>query len=236
MERIMLLEDDISLVDGLEYALVKEGFEVQVVRTVKEAFDTYREGAFDLLLLDLTLPDGTGFQVCRRVRETSTVPIIFLTASDEEVNVVMGLDMGGDDYITKPFKLNELMARIQALLRRAKAFQKNRQDTSLCSGGITVELLYGKAIKDDKELELTSMEYKLLCMFMQNENILLTREIILDKLWDGNGEFVDDNTLSVYVKRLRAKIEEDASEPKLLHTVRGMGYQWKWKKKTGENI
>ncbi|MDU9053197.1 MAG: response regulator transcription factor, partial [Clostridioides difficile] len=164
------------------------------------------------------------FDICKRVREASNVPIIFLTASDEEVNVVMGLDMGGDDYITKPFKLNELISRIKALLRRYNFTSENV--TELKSNNITVKLLENRVFKNEIELELTTAEYKLLCLLMKNKNIVLTRKNILDKLWDGNGSFVDDNTLSVYVRRLRNKIEDNPENPKILLTVRRMGYKW----------
>lgn len=224
MNCILLVEDDLSLIDGLEFSFQKNGFHVDIARTVKEAVALYEDQKYDLLVLDLTLPDGTGFEICKKVRLTSTVPIIFLTASDEEVNVVMGLDIGGDDYITKPFKLNELISRIKALLRRAKAFQTETPE--LTSNGITIELLNNRALKNGQVLELTAAEYKLLCLLMKNPNIVLTREAILDKLWDGNGDFVDDNTLSVYIRRLRSKIEDDPNHPQMLLTVRGIGYKW----------
>ena len=224
MSKILLLEDDLSLIYGLEYSIQKNGFSVDVARTVEEALQIYKEKNYDLLLLDVSLPDGDGFDICKRVREASNVPIIFLTASDEEVNVVMGLDMGGDDYITKPFKLNELISRIKALLRRYNFTSENV--TELKSNNITVKLLENRVFKNEIELELTTAEYKLLCLLMKNKNIVLTRKNILDKLWDGNGSFVDDNTLSVYVRRLRNKIEDNPENPKILLTVRRMGYKW----------
>ncbi|HFQ8046130.1 TPA: response regulator transcription factor [Clostridioides difficile] len=224
MSSILLVEDDLSLIYGLEYSIQKNGFSVDVARTVEEALQIYKEKNYDLLLLDVSLPDGDGFDICKRVREASNVPIIFLTASDEEVNVVMGLDMGGDDYITKPFKLNELISRIKALLRRYNFTSENV--TELKSNNITVKLLENRVFKNEIELELTTAEYKLLCLLMKNKNIVLTRKNILDKLWDGNGSFVDDNTLSVYVKRLRNKIEDNPENPKILLTVRRMGYKW----------
>ncbi|HFL2583599.1 TPA: response regulator transcription factor [Clostridioides difficile] len=224
MSSILLVEDDLSLIYGLEYSIQKNGFSVDVARTVEEALQIYKEKNYDLLLLDVSLPDGDGFDICKRVREASNVPIIFLTASDEEVNVVMGLDMGGDDYITKPFKLNELISRIKALLRRYNFTSENV--TELKSNNITVKLLENRVFKDKIELELTTAEYKLLCLLMKNKNIVLTRKNILDKLWDGNGSFVDDNTLSVYVRRLRNKIEDNPENPKILLTVRRMGYKW----------
>nr|WP_330364229.1 response regulator transcription factor [Clostridioides difficile] len=224
MSSILLVEDDLSLIYGLEYSIQKNGFSVDVARTVEEALQIYKEKNYDLLLLDVSLPDGDGFDICKRVREASNVPIIFLTASDEEVNVVMGLDMGGDDYITKPFKLNELISRIKALLRRYNFTSENV--TELKSNNITVKLLENRVFKNEIELELTTAEYKLLCLLMKNKNIVLTRKNILDKLWDGNGSFVDDNTLSVYVRRLRNKIEDNPENPKNLLTVRRMGYKW----------
>jgi len=224
MTHILLVEDDLSLIAGLEFALQKNGFAVDVARTMRHALERFQAAPYDLLLLDLTLPDGSGFEICKQVRQTSTVPVIFLTASDEEVNVVMGLGIGGDDYITKPFKLNELISRIQALLRRAHL--SGGEPIELRSNGLTVRLLENRVLKDGGELELTAAEYRLLCLFMRNPNIVLTREIILDRLWDGYGSFIDDNTLSVYVRRLRSKIEDDPKNPRFLLTLRGVGYKW----------
>ncbi|MCC0670061.1 MULTISPECIES: response regulator transcription factor [unclassified Clostridioides] len=224
MSSILLVEDDLSLIYGLEFSIQKSGFSVDIARTVKEALQMYKEKNYDLLLLDVSLPDGNGFDICKKVREISNVPIIFLTASDEEVNVVMALDMGGDDYITKPFKLNELISRIKALFRRYNFTNENIAE--LKSNNITVKLLENRVFKNEIELELTTAEYKLLCLLMKNKNIVLTRKNILDKLWDGNGSFVDDNTLSVYVRRLRNKIEDNPENPKFLLTVRRMGYKW----------
>lgn len=224
MNRILLLEDDISLIDGLEFSLRKNNFDIVTARTVQDALAALSAQAFDLLLLDLTLPDGSGFEVCKKARLSSTIPIIFLTASDEEVNVVMGLDMGGDDYITKPFKLNELISRINALLRRAG--MEKTPSAELQSNGITVKLEENRVLKGGIQLDLTVAEFRLLCLLMQNPNTILTRSVLLDRLWDGSGNFVDDNTLSVYVRRLRGKIEEHPENPEYLLTVRGVGYQW----------
>ncbi len=224
MNQILLAEDDLSLIDGLEFSLHKNGFEVSVARTVQDAFTKLTEQKFDLLLLDLTLPDGSGFDICKTARQSSNVPIIFLTASDEEVNVVMGLDMGGDDYITKPFKLNELISRINALLRRAG--MSNAFPPELKSNGITVRPEENRVLKDGREIQLTVAEYRLLCLLMHHSNTVLTRAILLDRLWDGSGNFVDDNTLSVYVRRLRSKIEDDPEHPRYLLTMRGVGYKW----------
>lgn len=224
MSRILLLEDDLSLINGLSFAFRKQGFELDVARTLREADALWTEGSYDLLVLDVSLPDGTGFEFCKKVRRSSKVPIIFLTASDEEVSIIMGLDMGGDDYITKPFKLGVLISRIHALLRRARDFQST--DIELQSNGIRVCLLQGQVFKQEQPLDLTAAEYKLLCLFMKNPNIILTKEQILDRLWDCEGNYIDSSTLTVYMRRLRMKIEDNPSEPQMLLTVRGMGYKW----------
>ena len=226
MCKILLLEDDVSLIDGLVYSLERNGFSLDVVRTVKDAENYLSKHEYDLLLLDVTLPDGTGFEVCEQVRKIgSDVPIIFLTAADEEINVIRGLDSGGDDYITKPFKLGELCSRIKALLRRAG--MKTKKDTSvLHAGDITIDLLSSRVLFKNKTLDLTAAEYRLLCLLIRNVNLVVTRNMILDELWDGSGNFVDDNTLSVYIRRLREKVETDPSHPEHLMTVRGFGYRW----------
>ena len=224
MNKILLVEDDLSLIDGLEFSLQKNGFHVDVARTVKQALSIVQERKHDLLILDLTLPDGSGFEICKKVRQSSIVPIIFLTASDEEVSIVMGLDMGGDDYITKPFKLNELISRINALLRRAKL--SDTVQIELKSNDITVSLPESRVFKEASEIELTTAEYRLLCLLMQNPNMVLTRDVILSRLWDSSGSFIDDNTLSVYVRRLRSKIEDDPETPMFLLTIRRLGYKW----------
>ena len=224
MSKILLLEDDLSLINGLSFAFRKQGFELAVVRTLKEANELWGEGKYDLLVLDVSLPDGTGYEFCKKVRQVSKVPIIFLTASDEEMNIIMGLDIGGDDYITKPFKLGVLVSRINALLRRTKDF--GSVGTELQSNGIKVLLLQGQAFKNGELLDLTAAEYKLLCLFMKNPNMVLTKEQILDKLWDCEGNYIDSSTLTVYMRRLRMKIEDNPSEPQMLLTVRRMGYKW----------
>lgn len=225
MSRILLLEDDPSLINGLSFALKKQGFELDIARSIEEASSHWRNGSYDLLLLDVSLPDGSGFEICKKVRLTSKVPIIFLTASDDEISIVMGLDIGADDYITKPFKLGVLLSRINALLRRAKNFES--EDAELASNGITLRLLEGQAYQNDKPLNLTTMEYRLLALFMQNPNQVLPKERILDRLWDSEGNYIDENTLAVHIRRLRMKIETDPGNPLMLLTVRRMGYKWK---------
>ena len=224
MKKILLLEDDLSLINGLSFAFKKQGYELDNARTVKEAQAFWKAENYDMLVIDVTLPDGSGFDFCREVRQTSKVLIIFLTALDDEINTIMGLDMGADDYITKPFKLGVLLSRINALLRRARDF--HTEDTQLCSNGIVIDLLQSRVLKGNEVLDLTAGEYKLLCLFMQNPNIVLTKEQILDKLWDCEGNFIDNSTLTVYIRRLRMKVEDNPSEPKMLLTVRGIGYKW----------
>ena len=238
MTKILLLEDDISLIDGLEYSLQKNGSDIETVRTVGDALSSIidQNSHFDLLILDVTLPDGTGFEVCEKVRQQNRqIPIIFLTASDEEVNIIRGLDCGGDDYITKPFKIGELCSRIRALLRRThisaqaapSPTETSHENASfISSGGLTIDLTASRVTLNDKPIELTKAEYRLLALLVRNANQVVTREIILNELWDNAGDFVDDNTLSVYVRRLREKIEPDPSHPKYLTTVRGFGYRW----------
>ncbi len=224
MDRILFLEDDPSLISGMSFAFQRADYEVEIARTVREAEDKWTAGKYDLLILDVSLPDGSGFEICKKVRVTSKVPIIFLTASDEEIDIIMGLDMGADDYITKPFKLGVLMSRINALLRRARDFGDS--DTELVSNGIRVCLLQGQVYKNGTLIDLTAAEYKLLCLFMRNPNVILAKEHILEKLWDGEGSYVDDNTLTVYVRRLRMKVEDDPGNPQMLVTIRRMGYKW----------
>ena len=225
---ILLLEDDMSLIDGLQYSLKKNGYAVEVARTVSEAKRLLQNiDQYDLLILDVTLPDGTGFEICEMVRNRNEhIPIIFLTASDEEVNIIRGLDSGGDDYITKPFKLGELCSRIRALLRRAGIFKREKSSELEC-GDLSIDFLSNRVLLNGRLLDLTKAEYRLLCLLVRNANQIVTRERILDELWDDNGNFVDDNTLSVYIRRLREKVETDPSHPAHLMTVRGFGYQWK---------
>lgn len=227
MNHLLLIEDDTSLIDGLCYSLKKNGFMVDTAQTAARAYECLETEEYDLILLDITLPDGNGLDVCRWVRARgSLVPVIFLTALDEEVNIIRGLDEGGDDYITKPFRLGELCSRIRALLRRAGK-PGSEAAAVLKSGGLSIDLLGSRASLGGRSLELTGAEYRLLCLLVQNTGRIVTRERILEELWDQGGSFVDDNTVSVYVRRLREKIEKDPSNPLHLLTVRGFGYQWK---------
>lgn len=225
MARLLLLEDDQSLIDGLVYALTKEGFALDVAMTVREARAQLAVQAYDLLLLDQTLPDGSGLALCEEVRAGgNAVPIIFLTAMDEEIQVIRALDAGGDDYITKPFKLGELCSRIRAQLRRSGMLRQQEQEP-VTEGTVRIE--GGRAYRAGEPLELTATELRLLACFLRNRGQVLTREQLLAALWDEDANFVDDNTLSVYIRRLREKVERDPSAPQHLRTVRGLGYEWR---------
>ena len=223
MKRILLVEDDLSLINGLSFAVKKHGYLLDVAHTIDETDRLWQNGKYDLVILDVSLPDGSGFDICKSIRQTSKVPIMFLTAMDEETNIIMGLDIGGDDYITKPFKLAIFMSRINALLRRSDNF--NQADTELSSSGIRVRLLKSEVYKN-KLVELTASEYKLLCLFMQNPDQVLSPEQILNRLWDCDENYIDNNSLTVYIRRLRTKIEDDPGNPKRIVTVRRMGYKW----------
>ena len=224
MKRLFLLEDDLSLISGLSFAVKKQGYEIDAARTMLEADALWGDGKYDLAVLDVSLPDGSGFDFCKKIRQTSKVPVMFLTAADEETDMIMGLDIGGDDYITKPFKLAVFLSRLHALLRRSENF--NTDVTELKSNDIRIRLLKGEVYKQGKLLVLTASEYKLLCLFMENPDRILSPEQILGKLWDCSENYVDNNSLTVYIRRLRTKIEDNPGEPKRIVTVRGMGYKW----------
>ena len=222
MNKILLLEDDKSLIYGLSFSFEKQGFDADIARTISEALDLWAKNKYELLILDVSLPDGSGFEFCRKVRKNSDVPIIFLTASDEETSVIMGLEIGGDDYITKPFRLSILISRINALLRRTEKYNNKNIE----SNGIKIHLSESIAYKNGDALDLTSGEYKLLCLFMKNPNIVLSKDQILENLWDINDNYIDNNSVTVYIRRLRVKIEDNPSHPKMIQTIRGLGYKW----------
>ncbi len=219
MTRIFLVEDDKAIAKNLQLLLRAEGFSVAHAATQAEAFDQLLGSAFDLALVDVSLPDGNGFTVCTQIKAAQDIPVIFLTASGDEASVVTGLTMGADDYVTKPFRPRELIARIAAALRkrgRSGAFEMS---------GLYVDPASGVVKKNGKEVFLSALEYRLLLAFMRNPEAILTRGALLDELWDAAGEFVNDNTLTVYIKRLREKIEEDPARPQIILTVRGTGYR-----------
>lgn len=224
MKELLLVEDDLSLIHGLSFAIQKQGYALETARTVREARGKWAQKAYDLVILDVALPDGTGFELCQSLREHSQVPIMFLTAADEESDIVMGLDIGADDYITKPFKLSVFLSKINAMLRRSTSFQQ--PETNIASGGIRMDLLKNEVTRDGRPVMLTAGETRLLRLFMQNPNIVLSSDQILSRLWDCNEKYVDQNTLSVYIRRLRLKIEENPADPKRIVTMRGLGYKW----------
>ena len=224
MKRIFFVEDDLSLMGGLTFALKKQGYDVEAARTFAQAKQIWQEGRYDLVILDVTLPDGSGFDLCREIRQHSRVPILFLTAADEETDVTLGLDIGGDDYVTKPFKLAIFLSRVNALLRRSGQFEMKIEELS--SHGVRVDRLKGEVYKEQEKIDLTAGEYKLLCLLMENPDQILSPEQILGRLWDWEEHYIENKTLSVYIRRLRAKIEEDPSCPRRILTVRGMGYKW----------
>lgn len=220
MKQIFLVEDDRAIAKNLMLLLHSEGFAVAHASTRDEALSIFFENKFDLALIDISLPDGNGFTVCTEIKETQNIPVIFLTASDDEWSVVTGLNMGADDYITKPFRPRELIARIGTALRKSKNFGL---DFEIC--GLHVNTASGIVKKNGTEIFLSALEYRLLLMFINNPKSIITRSRLLDELWDAAGEFVNDNTLTVYIKRLREKIENNPANPKIILTVRGTGYR-----------
>lgn len=220
MPRILLVEDDRSIVENLKEFLKKEGFEVDVAMRQSEALDKTAQMAYDLLLLDISLPDGNGYAVCTAVKAHFDIPVIFLTASGDEFSVVTGFDLGADDYIAKPFRPRELISRIKNVLRRY-----HRLGNILEYSGITVDTVKGVVTRGGEELLLSALEYRLLLVFFNNKGIVLSRNKLLEEIWNIAGEFVNDNTLTVYIKRLREKIERDPQNPEIIRTVRGLGYR-----------
>ncbi|MCI5514209.1 MAG: response regulator transcription factor [Oscillospiraceae bacterium] len=218
---IFLLEDDEAIGIGLVYSLQNEGYTVTHAKTVKEATKIIAEKTFSLYLLDLTLPDGSGYDVCKQIKEMGDLPVIFLTAYDDEVNVVMGFDLGADDYISKPFRLKELTARIKSVLRR---YNKETADGIIKIKDVTINMTSAKVSKAGEEIILTAMEYRLLLILLNNRGRILSRTQLLENIWDIDGDFVEDNTLTVYIKRLRDKIEDEPNKPEIIKTVRGLGY------------
>ena len=220
MTKILLVEDDGQIASYLGELLRAEGFDTQIAGSKKEASECLLIQAFDLVLLDVSLPDGNGFSVCAEIKREYEIPVIFLTASGDEYSVVAGLDMGADDYIAKPFRPRELISRIRSVLRRCKKEQR-----ILSCGDLRVNVSSATVTKGEKELFLSALEYRLLLLLLQNKGQILTRNQLLEEIWDASGEYVNDNTLSVYMKRLREKIEENPQSPRLLHTIRGIGYR-----------
>lgn len=218
---LFLLEDDYAIATGLCYSLENEGYSVTHASGVKQAIDIISKEKFSLYILDLTLPDGSGYDVCKEIKKQGDLPVIFLTAYDDEVNVVIGFEFGADDYISKPFRLKELLVRIKSVLRR---YNNETADGVIKFKDLTVNTNEAKVYKDGNEIILTAMEYRLLLILLNNRGKVLSRTQLLENIWDVDGDFVEDNTLTVYIKRLRDKIEEEPNRPLIIKTVRGLGY------------
>lgn len=219
MIKILLAEDDEAIVETLREFLSGEGYSVSSASGQKAAVEMAGKEHFDLLLLDVSLADGNGFGIFEQTRELG-IPAVFLTASDDETSVVKGLDMGAEDYIAKPFRPRELLSRIKNVLRRC-----SDQRSVVSVGGIIIDTEKCTVSRDGNEISLSALEYRLLSVFLNNRGIMLSRNRLLEDIWDIAGDFVNDNTLTVYIKRLRSKIEKDPQEPEIIKTVRGLGYR-----------
>ncbi|GAV14712.1 response regulator transcription factor [Paenibacillus sp. chi10] len=224
MSTILLVEDDEALGLAIEFSLKNEGYEVVKASSVKEAKQEFDRQPFDLIILDIGLPDGNGYDLCMHFKKHSDTSVIFLTALDEEANVVMGLDIGGDDYITKPFRVKELMSRVKVQLR--KQARLGASSTILTSENIKIDMNLVKVYKNHDSLPVTNLEYKLLLTFMMNAHKALKRDELLSNITEGDEVFFDENTLSVYIRRLRDKVEGDPKNPQFIVTQRGLGYRW----------
>jgi len=218
--KILLVEDDRSIVQNLSEYLRSEGFGVECVGGQSSAETKLADSTYDLCLLDVSLPDGNGFTLCSYIKSLYSIPVIFLTASGDEYSTVTGFQIGADDYIPKPFRPRELISRIKNVLRRTG---KSVNTVQLCN--VTVDMVKGTAVKNSMELYLSALEYRLLLVFINNRGVVLSRNKLLEEIWDIAGEFVNDNTLTVYIKRLREKIEDDPQNPSIIKTVRGLGYR-----------
>ena len=221
MSRILIIEDDMDLREGLAYFLEKDGYEVLTAGTKRAGMETIRKALCDLILLDCNLPDGSGFDLCTEAKEYGDAPILMLTARDTEMDEVKALEMGVADYMSKPFSIAVLKARIRKIL------QGRKPENRLVSGGITLEKDACKVYKNGEEIRCSKVEYQLLMYFMENRGRVLSKEQILAHVWDSQGKFVDENTLSVNIRRLRGKIEDDPKHPALIRTVHGIGYVWR---------
>ena len=221
MKKILLVEDNETITMGLKYSLEQEKFYVETAKNIVMAKAKINKEEFDLYLLDIALPDGEGYEICKYVKEKGDNPVIFLTAKDEETDIVQGLDMGADDYVVKPFRTRELISRINSVLRRSD--KETANENQLKCKDIIIDNNTAKVYKNGREIIFTSLEYKILFMLVNNKNMLVTREQILDKIWDMAGNFVNDNTLTVYIKRIREKLDD--KEGKIIQTVRGIGYR-----------
>lgn len=220
MNKILLVEDDMNIAKNLSHLLVTEGYVVVLANTQKAALEKIEHEHFDLLILDISLPDGNGYVVCTAAKQSHDVAVIFLTASDDELSAVTGLDLGADDYVIKPFRSMELLARIKSVLRRS-----GKAESVFAIEDLQIDFIRGTVYKKGLELFLSALEYKLLLVFANNPGMVLSRDKLLSEIWDIAGEFVNDNTLTVYIKRLREKIEDDPQNPNIIKTIRGLGYR-----------
>ena len=220
MHKILIVEDDGGIAKNLSLLLSGEGYDPVIAASQKAALEALEVQRFDLLLLDISLPDGSGYAVCTAAKKNTDTPVIFLTASDDEISVVTGLDLGADDYIVKPFRPMELLSRIKSVLRRSGKTQSLFE-----IGDLKIDTVRGTVYKKETELHLSALEYKILLVFLNNPGTVLSRDTLIAKIWDIAGEFVNNNTLTVYIKRIREKIEDDPQNPTVIKTVRGLGYK-----------
>ncbi len=219
--KILIIEDDSDLREGLSFSFSSDGYDVLETETKKEGLREIEKGGCDLVLLDCNLPDGTGFELCKEVRSYSNIPIIMLTARDTELDEIKALELGVDDYLSKPFSLGVLKARMKRILQGKEEVDK------IVTGSLKIDQSTCKVYKRGEEISLSKLEYRLLLYLVENKNHILSKEQILEKIWDSDGKYVDNNTVAVNISRLRAKIEDDISKPKWIQTVHGIGYIWK---------
>ena len=227
MTKILLVEEDRNIAITISYYLQQEGFTINTAKTVKEGIEKFKNNEYDLMLLDINLPDGTGYVLYQEMKNIQEIPTIFLTALDEEKDIVKGFDLGADDYITKPFHAGELLSRIKNVLRHNIKNAKKEIEEKIKIKNVEINLSCGKVLKEGKEIELTALEDKILVMLFENRGKMITREQILSYIWDSEENFVNDNTLTVYIKRIREKIEDNPNKPEIIKTVRGLGYKIK---------
>ena len=220
-KRLLIIEDDTDLREGLSFSFSSDGYRVTEAPTKAEGLREIRKNVYDMVLLDCNLPDGTGFELCREVRSYSSIPMVMLTARDTELDEIQALELGVNDYLSKPFSLGVLKARVKRIL------QEKAETSRIVTGSLTIDQNNCKVWKQGEKIQLSKLEYRLLLYFIENKNHILSKEQILEKIWDSDGKYVDNNTVSVNISRLRTKIEEDASRPARIKTVHGIGYIWK---------
>lgn len=220
-KRLLIIEDDTDLREGLSFSFSSDGYRVTEAPTKAEGLREIRKNVYDMVLLDCNLPDGTGFELCREVRSYSSIPMVMLTVRDTELDEIQALELGVNDYLSKPFSLGVLKARVKRIL------QEKTETSRIVTGSLTIDQNTCKVWKQGEEIQLSKLEYRLLLYFIENKNHILSKEQILEKIWDSDGKYVDNNTVSVNISRLRTKIEEDASRPARIKTVHGIGYIWK---------